>query len=133
MSRNIVLIVAVLLALSINPPSSAGAMPTNPLTILPEECKLFGGKELLLTIDGSIPTNTTLNWDASDGGITSILPGTDATFVAPYKSTLVTITVSLSPAIPGMDSVITRQCIVMSPTRAPDGVASAPSLYFQIN
>ena len=133
MSRNVVLIVAVLLALSINLPSSAVAMPTNPLIILPEDCKILAGKELLLTLDGVIPSNTTVNWDASDGGITSVLPSSDAIFIAPFKSTVVTISVSVSPAMPGMESVITRQCIVTLPTRAPDGVALAPGLSFPIN
>jgi hypothetical protein len=133
MSRNAVIIVAVLLALSINVPSSAVAMPTKALTILPEDCKLLAGKELSLTLDRVLPSNTTINWDASDGGITAVLPGTEAIFVAPYESTMVTISVSVSPAMPGMEDVITRQCIVTSPTRAPDGVASAPGLSFPIN
>jgi hypothetical protein len=125
MSRNVVLIVAVLLALSINLPSSAVAMPTSSLTILPEDCKILAGKELSLTLDGVIPSNTTISWDASDGGITSVLPGSEAIFIAPFKSTLVTISVSISPAVPGTESLITRQCIVTSPNSAPDGVAQA--------
>jgi hypothetical protein len=133
MSRNVVIIFAVLLALSINVPSSAVAMPTNTLSVLPEDCKLLAGQELSLTLDGILPSNTTINWDASDGGITFALPGTEAIFVAPYKSTVVTITVSISPATGGMENVITRQCIVTSPARAPDGVASAPNLSFPIN
>jgi hypothetical protein len=133
MSRNVVIIVAVLLALSINVPSSAVAMPTNTLTILPEDCKILAGKEMSLTLNGVFPSNTTINWDASDGGITSVLPGMEAVFIAPYKSTVVTISVSIWPAAPGMESVVTRQCIVTSPTHAPDGVASAPSLSFPIN
>ena len=124
MSRNVVLIVAILLALSVIP-SSAVAMPTNSLTILPEECKILAGKELSLTLDGTLPSNTTIIWDASEGGITSVLPGTEAIFVAPYESTVVTISVSMSPAAPGPEGVITRQCIVTSPTSAPDGVARA--------
>jgi hypothetical protein len=141
MSRNVVLIVALLLALSIDLPSSAVAMPTDTLTILPEDCKILAGKELSLTVDGVIPSNTTINWDASDGGITSVLPGSDAIFIAPFKSTVVTISVSISPAVPGMESLITRQCIVTSPNRAPDGVAQAagmmtsslPVISFSIN
>jgi hypothetical protein len=133
MSRNVVLIVAVMLALSINVPSNAVAMPTDILTILPEDCRILGGKELLLTLDGTIPPDTTVNWDASDGAITSVLPGSDAIFIAPATSTVVTISVSLSPALPGMESPITRQCVVTSPTSAPDGVASTPSLSFSIN
>ena len=125
MSRNVVLIVAVLLALSINVSSSAVAMPTNTLTILPEDCKILAGKELALTLDGTLPSNTTIFWDASEGGITSVLPGTEAIFVAPYESTVVPISVSISPAAPGLENVVTRQCIVTSPTSAPDGVAQA--------
>lgn len=133
MSRNVVLIVAVLLALSVNLPSSAVAMPTNSLTILPKNCKILAGKELSLSLDGVIPSNTTINWDTSDGGITSVLPGSEAIFIAPFKSTVVTISVSISPAVPGTESVITRQCLVTSPASAPDGVALAPGLNSLIN
>jgi hypothetical protein len=123
MSRNIVLIVALLLLLSINIPTSAVAMPTDTLTILPEDCRILAGKELSLTLDGTIPPNTSVSWDASSGGVMSVLPGWNAVFVAPPETTVVTISVSISPASPGLDSVITRQCIVTSPYSAPDGVA----------
>ena len=108
-------------------------MPTNSLTILPEDCKILAGKELPLSLDGVIPSNTTINWDASEGGITSVLPGSEAIFIAPFKSTVVTISVSISPAMPGTEQVITRQCIVISPAHAPDGVALAPGLSFLLN
>lgn len=133
MSRNVVLVVAVMLALSINFPSSAVAMPTDILSILPEECKILGGKELELTLEGSLPPNSTVDWNVSDGGILSALPGWNATFFAPTRSTTVTISASISPAVPGVENPITRQCIVISPITAPDGVASVPSLSFPIN
>ena len=123
MSRNVVLIVALLLLLSINIPTSAVAMPTDTLTILPEDCRILAGKELSLTLDGVIPPDTSVSWDVSSGGVTSMLPGGNAVFVAPAETTVVTISVSISPARPGLDSVITRQCIVTSPYSAPDGVA----------
>lgn len=123
MFRNVVLIVALLFLLSINIPSSAVAMPTNTLTILPEDCRTLAGKELLLTLDGAIPPGTNVTWDVSSGGITAMLPGQDAVFVAPLETEMVTISVSISPTVPGMDSVLTRQCIVTSPYSAPDGLA----------
>ena len=125
MPRNIVLIVALLLPFSINIPSSAAAMPTNTLAILPGDCRIRVGQELPLTLDGFIPPNTTVNWDVTSGGITSVLPGWNAIFVAPSKPTVVTISVSISPAMPGMESIITRQCIVTSRNGAPNGLAQA--------
>ena len=128
MSRNVVIIVALLLALSIDLPSSAVAMPTNPLTILPEDCKILAGKEMSLTLEGAIPSNTIISWNVSDGGITSMLPGSEAIFIAPFKSTVVRISVSISPDLPGTENLVTRQCIVTSPNSAPDGVAQAGEL-----
>lgn len=125
MSRNVVLIVAILLSFSINLPSSAVAMPTDTFTILPEDCKVLAGKEVSLTLDGAIPPDTTIQWEASDGGITSMLRGSEAIFIAPFKSALVTISVFLSPAIPGVENPVTRQCVVTSPNSAPDGMAQA--------
>jgi hypothetical protein len=108
-------------------------MPTDALVIQPEECKILGGEELELGLEGSLPPNTAVEWNVSDGGVMSMLPGWTATFFAPSRSTTVTISVYVSPAIPGVENPITRQCIVISPVTAPDGVAAAPSLSFPIN
>lgn len=141
MSRNIALLFALLLLLSISIPSSAGAMPTNTLTILPGDCRTLVGEELPLTLDGDIPPNTIVRWGVNSGGITSMLTGSDAVFIAPPTPMVVTISVSLSPAKPGMESPITRQCIVTSRNSAPRGLAQAagmdtpgmPSFSMQLN
>ena len=123
MSRNVVLIVALLLLLSINLPSSAVAMPTNTLTILPEECSMLAGEELSLTLDRHIPPDAVVSWDVDKGSITSVLPGSNAVFIAPSKTAAVTISVTISSRLPGAETLIMRQCIIRSPNDAPRGLA----------
>lgn len=128
MSRKVVLIVALLLSLAINIPSKAVAMPTKTLDILPNDCRIPVGKELPLTLEGFVPPNAKVNWAVNDGGITSGLSGPNAIFVAPAKPGVVTISVSISPAIPGMESFLTRQCVVTSLNKAPRGLAQAEGM-----
>jgi len=122
MSRKIVLTVALLLLLVISFSSSAGAMPTNTLTILPKDCQISAGEELSLTLEGRLPPNAVVSWDVNDGGITAVLPGLDAVFVAPGHPAVVTVTVSISSDVPGLETPITRQCIVTSSSSAPRGL-----------
>src|SRR5215204_5651092 len=102
MSRNIFLTFVILLPLTINFPFGAAATPTNTLTIMPEDCRILVGEEMSLTFDGVIPPNTVVSWDVSHGGITAVLPGLTAVFVAPPNPGVVTVSISLSPAVPGM-------------------------------
>lgn len=131
MPRNVVLIAVLLLSLPIIAPSSAVAMPANTLTILPADCKLLVGQELLLTIDGFIPPSAKVTWDVSRGGITSMLPGQEAILVAPSEPMVVTISVSISSAVPSKETPITRQCIITSLNKAPTGLAEATGHFFE--
>lgn len=125
MSRNIALTVALLFSFLINIPSRAVAMPANTLTILPADCTTLVGKEVPLTLDGFVPPNTVVGWAVSDGGITSVMPGLNAVFIAPANPMVVTISVSISHGVPGRETLITRHCIVTSPHSAPSGLARA--------
>ena len=128
MSRNIVLTLVLLLSFTINFPSSAEAMPTNTLTILPKDCRIPVGEEMPLTLDGFIPPHTVVSWNVNEGGITSVLPGLNAIFVAPSKPAVVTISVSLSPAVPGMQTPITQQCTVTSLNSMPNRLAQVTGM-----
>jgi len=128
MSRKIVLSFSLLLLFTINFPSRAGAMPTNTLTILPQDCRILAGEELPLTLDGSLPPDAAIRWDVDDGGVTSMLPGLNAIFIAPSEPEVVTISVSISSAVPGVQTLITQQCIVTSPNSAPKGLAQVPEI-----
>lgn len=132
MPRKVVFIVAILLSLSlIITTSAAVAMPTKAVTIFPENCRVRAGEELLLTLDGYIPPDASITWDASSGGITSVLPGQNAIFVAPLYTTVVTVSVSMSSSLPSKEPPITRQCIVTSLNKAPTGVAEASGRFFR--
>lgn len=124
MSRNTALIVAILVLFSIVPPSGVVAMPANTLTILPQDCTVRAGEELPLLLEGFSP-DMVVHWNVDRGGITSMLPGSDAIFVAPPEAGLVMISVSISSAAPGAKMAATRQCTVIAPNNAPRGVAQA--------
>jgi hypothetical protein len=125
MPRNVVIIAAVLVALSVITTSGAVAMPARSVTILPQDCRLLVGEEISLTLDGSIPASARIRWGVDGGGITSMLPGQNAVFIAPPEPAVVTISVSITPAMPGMENPVTQQCIVSSLNRAPRGLAHA--------
>jgi len=125
MPRNVVLIAAVLLSLLIITTSAAVAMPAKTVTILPEDCRVLVGEEISLTLAGTIPANARIRWDADEGGITSILPGQNAVFIAPQEPAVVTVSVFISHTLPNMETPITRQCIVSAPSGAPRGLTQA--------
>lgn len=116
MSRNIALIFVITLALPILTAYGATVTPDSLFTILPRDCQVEVDEELHLTLYGVLPKNVVVSWDVDQGGITSVLPGRDAVLVAPSIPTIVTVSVSLSPQIPGMQPII-RQCIVTSPNK----------------
>lgn len=112
MYRTIALIVVITLALPIAAAFGNLAIPARPLTILPEDCQLPIQGEMLLTLDGFIPSEAVVSWDVDQGGISYVLPGREAVLVAPSIPTVITVTASISPAIPGLPSRVIRQCTV---------------------
>lgn len=117
MFRNLTIIFVITLALPLLTAYGATVIPAGPLTILPRDCHLGANEELRLELVGFIPRSAVISWDVDQGGITSVLPGREAVLVAPSTPTTVTVTVSISPSIPGQLSTLTKQCIV---TRASD-------------
>ena len=111
MSRNIALIFVITLALPILTAYGATVIPDSLFTILPRDCQVEVDEELHLTLYGVLPKNVVVSWDVNQGGITSVLPGRDAVLVSPSVPSVVTVTVSISPRVPGLQP-ITRQCIV---------------------
>lgn len=123
MPRNVALIFAALLSLSLT--AVSGAVPTNTVTILPENCTIRAGDELPLSLHGPVPPDSVVTWNVNSGGITSVLPGTNAIFVAPSEAAQVTISVSIASAVPGGEIHVTQRCTVTSPNNAPRGLAQA--------
>ncbi|HSL45835.1 MAG TPA: hypothetical protein VK897_20545 [Anaerolineales bacterium] len=114
MFRNVALIFVITLALPFITAYGATVIPTGPLTILPEDCQLEVNEELQLELVGFLPRSAVVTWDVDQGGITSVLPGREAVLVAPSTPTTITITVSISPSIPGLLPTLTKQCVVTS-------------------
>ncbi|HSL28286.1 MAG TPA: hypothetical protein VK900_03720 [Anaerolineales bacterium] len=112
MYRTIALIIVITLALPIAIAFGNLASPAQPLTIFPADCELPVDGELYLTLDGFLPSDAVVTWDVDQGGIGSVLPGRDAVLVATSAPAVITVTVSISPALPGLPSAITRQCTV---------------------
>jgi hypothetical protein len=111
------------------------ATPTNAVTILPKECKLLVGEQIPLALNGRVPPNAVISWEADRGSIISAPPGLNALFIAPLEPAFVTISVMISSGTPGAQIPVTRECIVTSPnsplppptpTSGSDAVESSP-------
>ena len=125
MFRNAVLIFVITLVLPMITAYGAMTIPAGPLTILPEDCQLAVDGEIVLTLDGFIPRNAVATWDVDQGGISSVLPGSSAVLVAPKGPTVITVSVTITPALPGLSTPITRQCTVTPLNSGPNGLAGA--------
>ncbi len=88
------------------------ATPTNEVTVLPKDCQMLVNEQLPLTLDGLVPPNAVISWEASAGSIVSAPPGLNALFVAPSQPTVVTISISITSGTPSFQIPITRQCII---------------------
>jgi len=88
------------------------ATPTNDVTVLPKDCRMIVNEQLPLTLDGLVPPNAVISWEANAGSIISAPPGLNALFIAPSQPTIVTISISISSGTPSLQIPITRQCIV---------------------
>jgi len=113
MSCKIILFIAVSLSF-LGMTACGTSTPTNSVTVLPKDCRLLVGEQMPLTLDGLIPPNSVISWDANAGSIIFAPPGLNALFIAPPEPAVVTISVSISSGTPSMQIPVTRQCIVTS-------------------
>jgi len=86
------------------------------------------GEQMPLTLNGLVPPNAMITWEASAGSIISAPPALNALFIAPPEPTLVTITVTISSGTPSVEIPITRQCIITSPESASLQSIPVPSI-----
>jgi len=84
---------------------------------------MLTGEQMPLALDGLIPPNALVNWEANNGGIIFAPPGLNALFIAPSEPAVVTISVSISSGTPSVEIPVTRQCIVTSVNSPPSGDA----------
>lgn len=88
------------------------ATPTNSVTILPRDCRMLVNEQMPMALDGLVPPNAVISWQANSGSIVSAAPGLNALFFAPVMPAVVTISVSISSGTPSMQIPVTRECIV---------------------
>ncbi len=119
MSRKIILMIAVSLSFLSAAACGTVSTPTNAVTVLPKDCRVLVGEQMPLTLDGLIPPNALINWDANAGSIIFAPPALNALFIAPPEPAIVTISVTITSGTPSMQIPITRQCIVTSPDNPP--------------
>src|SRR5512138_3088148 len=136
MSRRIILMLIVSLSFLSAAACSTTLTPTNTVTVLPKDCRPLVGEQMPLTLDGLIPPNAVINWEANAGSMIFAPPALNALFIAPPEPAVVTISVTITSGTPSMQIPITRQCIVTSldnpplqyvpPTTGSDAAASSP-------
>jgi hypothetical protein len=110
--------------------TSAGS----PTRILPADCQVEPGGTVVLSLDGTLPQNASIRWEASLGGIVSIGHKLNAVFNAPGQAGDVTISVYITSGTPGSTEIpATRVCKVVAPSLAtslqptPTAVSAAPT------
>ena len=116
MTRNTVLIAVFFFAIFVISASQPTMNRNDSLTILPEDCWVVAGEELLLELGGSVPSGSVVTWNADDGGLASVLPGTHAVLMAPAAPKVITISATISPAGQDWEAIITRKCLIVSQT-----------------
>lgn len=88
--------------------------------ILPLDCHVDAGASIALTLDGVIPQNAAIRWEASAGSVVSTGQGLNSVFTAPNISADVTISVYISSGTPGSSTEpITQDCSISAPTFTP--------------
>jgi hypothetical protein len=142
MSRKIILVIAVSLSFLSVAACGTVATQTNAVTVLPRDCRMQVGEQMPLTLDGLIPPNAVINWEANGGSMVFAPPALNALFIAPPEPAVVTISVTITSGTPGTQIPVTRQCIVTAqddpvqddsplqsvPSTGSDAAASSPLL-----
>jgi hypothetical protein len=112
MYRNIALITVLSLALSSLSASGPLISQSGMVTILPEDCRLLAGEELLLELSGSLPSEAVVKWSVNYGEVVYLLPGSNAILIAPTTPSVITIYATITGTKPGRWVYVNRQCIV---------------------
>ena len=115
MYRNFALVFVVSLALSLVAASEPIPTQSTTIAILPEDCKMPVGGELLLELSGPLPSDAVVHWDVDYGEVAFLLPGSSAVLVAPAAPGVMSVYVTITGTAPGRWIYITRQCIVFEP------------------
>jgi len=96
---------------------------------------MLTNEQMPLALDGLVPPNAVISWEANAGSIVSAPPGLNALFVAPSQPAIAIISVSISSGTPSVQIPITRECIVTSlnypviePTVVTEIIPSAPQV-----
>lgn len=89
--------------------------PSIKANILPEACQVKAGDQIALTLNGQIPANTDVRWEATLGKVVWTEQGFAATYLAPDTPGDAVITVSFVSGTPSPFSA-SRTCTVVTET-----------------
>jgi hypothetical protein len=93
--------------------------------VLPLDCRVNAGESIALSLDGVLPQNASIRWEASGGSIVSTGQGLNSVFTAPNTSADVTVLAYISSGTPGSSSEpVIRSCSISAPTFTPGGAPS---------
>jgi hypothetical protein len=107
-------VIAGLLSVLVMAACGTQSTPDGTVNVLPKDCRMKVGEQIPLTLNGLVPPNAMITWEASAGSLISAPPALNALFIAPPEPTIVTITVTITSGTPSVAIPITRQCIVTS-------------------
>lgn len=110
--------------------NGGGATPTvveKSLRILPAECQVPAGGQISLSLSGTLESDATVRWGASDGSILTSPPGWTSVFIAPAEVKKVTIIAYITTSVPGSPRTVERDCYVTTPMSSPTPAASPTS------
>jgi hypothetical protein len=118
-------IATIVLGLHACAPNGSASVKVN---VLPEVCQVQTGGQIALTLNGQIPANTNVHWEASLGKVVWTEQGLTATYIAPDTPGDAVISVSFVSATPSPFST-SRICTVAaeappSPPNIPGGMPS---------
>ncbi len=108
----------ILCALSLLSACSTPAQAAAQVRILPENCTAQPGEQIALTLDGKIPSNVSIQWDAAAGEVVWAGQGLTAAYLAPDSPGQYVITVSFTSGTPS-PLTASLTCTVTAPPAAP--------------
>jgi Lamin Tail Domain len=111
----------------LNACGAAGSIATNKAAILPSVCQVQVGQQIALTLDGQIPANVSIQWNATIGDVVWTGQGLAATFLAPNIPGDAVISVSFVSGTPTPYTTERICSVLTAETALPPSAPSDPS------
>jgi hypothetical protein len=95
------------------------------VTILPEACQVKVGEQIVLALNGQIPSNASIHWEADKGKVVWVEQGLNATFTAPDTPGDAEIAASFASSTPS-PAAAKLTCKVLPPEGIPSPPLNSP-------